>query len=341
MSYAGLAGGTIIGLEQFVNQRRTFLASAAEYATAGPTISEVQASAATPQPGEPVHMTARVEPAGNPVATVELFYRPDPTQPYLRTPMRDDGASGDGAAGDGVYGVLLPIPGARGQRVDWYVGATAANAFQSASFSPALAERGPRRLEYFLGGTDGVRITEFMYAGAHGEFIELTNLGTTPVDLAGWSLDDSNAVPGAFPLSAIGVLAPGESAIVTENVAETFRAAWNLPPSVKIIGELGATLGNNLGRNDQIHVFDPAGGLVDRLFYGDQTFPGTIRTQNRSGQAPCSTIGNNQIAAWVLATIGDAYGSVASSGATPDIGSPGRYLPAPCLGEVLFANGFE
>lgn len=341
MPYAGLAGGSIIGLEQFVNQRRSFLATSTEYAASGPAISQAQASATSPQPGEPVFITASVAPAGNPVATVELFYRPDATQPYLRLPMRDDGQSGDGAAGDGVYGAQLPIPGVRGQRVDWYVGATASNGFQSASFFPALAERGPRRVEYFLGGTEGVRITEFMYAGAHGEFIELTNLGATPVDLAGWSLDDSNAVPGAFPLSAFGVLAPGESVIVAENVAETFRAAWNLPPSVKIIGQLGASAGNNLGRNDQIHVFDAAGLTVDRLFYGDQTYPGTIRAQNRSGQAPCSVIGNNQIAGWVLSALGDGYGSVASSGATPDIASPGAYVPAPCLGEVLFANGFE
>lgn len=30
-----------------------------------------------------------------------------------------------------------------------------------------------------------IRITEFMYAGE--EFIELTNVGSTPVDFTGWS----------------------------------------------------------------------------------------------------------------------------------------------------------
>ena len=37
-----------------------------------------------------------------------------------------------------------------------------------------------------------VVITEWMYQGANGEFVEFTNTGTTPVDLAGWSFDASH-----------------------------------------------------------------------------------------------------------------------------------------------------
>ena len=48
---------------------------------------------------------------------------------------------------------------------------------------------------------DSVRITEWMYKGNFAEFLELTNLGASPVDLAGWSLDDDSDTPGTVDLS--------------------------------------------------------------------------------------------------------------------------------------------
>ena len=82
--------------------------------------------------------------------------------------------------------------------------------------------------------------------------------------------------------------------------------------------------------------------LVDRLSYGDQTFVGTIRTQNISGQAPCSALGQNTIASWVLSAVDDVYGSVQSN-PTPtmlrDIGSPGVFLASNCAS--LLIDGFE
>lgn len=317
MPYPGLAGGNIIGLQQFVTQRATFLNSNAELSASGPTISLVQASNSAPAPGEPVVITAAVAPAGHPVSKVELFYRPSPSGVYQRVLMTNNGA--------GQYSVQLPISGAPGQRVAYYVAATAANTYNSLTFSPALSERGPLTLTYTLGSAPGMRITEWMYSGASGEFIEFTNLSAEPIDMTGWSMDDDHAVPGAFSLGAFGVVQPGESVVVTENDASAFRTAWGLGAQVKIIGQLGAATGNNLGRNDQIHLYNPANELVDQLFYGDQTYPNTIRTQNRSGQACPGALGQNTVSAWQLATAGDGYGSFAAS--SGDVGSPGSYAP--------------
>ena len=53
-----------------------------------------------------------------------------------------------------------------------------------------------------------VQITEWMYnpvAATNGEYVEITNRGAAPVDLTGWSFDDSSNVPGGFSLSALGV----------------------------------------------------------------------------------------------------------------------------------------
>jgi hypothetical protein len=231
--------------------------------------------------------------------------------------------------------------------VPYYVMARAANAFNALSFAPALAERGPRQIEYTLGDSQPIQITEWMYSGNHGEFVELTNRSATAVDLSNWVLKDDNlALPG-LPLTALGVIQPGEAVVITDADAAAFRSAWNLPASVRIIGLLGSVGvgGSNYGRNDQIHVFDSGGVLIDRLFYGDQTFPGSIRTQNVSGQAPCSALGQNTVAAWVLAVAGDAYGSVQSAPTATnlrDVGSPGTFNASVCGPlDPLFGDGFE
>lgn len=329
MPYAGFAGGTIIGLEQFINQRASFLATNTELMASGPIVSNVAASDDAPLPGDVVSISALALSAGSPVTQVELFWRVGQSGVFARTTMADDGLSGDGAAGDGVYGAVLPVLATGGERVEYYVAATAGNAFSSLTFAPALAERGPASLEFGVPAAPGMRITEFMYSGTSGEFVELTNRSALPIDLTGWSMDDDHAVAGAFDLSALGIVQPGASVIITESDAASFRLAWNIDPQVAIAGQLGIVSGNNLGRNDQIHLFDDSGALIDRLDYGDQTFAGTIRTQNASGQVCRESLGTNAIDAWVLSTVGDEFGSVAS--ATGDLGSPGVYIAVSCL----------
>lgn len=342
MPLSGLAGGNIVGLQQFVDARATALNGVAELNGRGPIIAEETASPTQPLPGAPVTITARVTPDGNPVGLVYLYYRPLRAQPFQRVAMLDNGSSGDGAAGDGVYGVILPVTGTAGQKVDWYVGASTVNTWLSQSYAPALTERGAHRIEYALLGAPGMRITEWMYSGVSGEFIEFTNLGSTAIDLSGWSMDDAGATPGAFSLSAAGVLQPGQSVVVTEAPEASFRTAWNLSAAVKVIGDLGLNgVGNNLGRNDQIHLYNASSELIDRLNYGDQTFAGSIRTQERSGQVPCEAIGQDNVMAWVLSTVGDAYGTTTAT--TGERGTPGSFvLVGNCeVSPVLFADGFE
>lgn len=167
-----------------------------------------------------------------------------------------------------------------------------------------------------------VYITEWAYQGGAGEFVELTNLGSTAINFSGWVFDDdsriTNAANGAFNLSSFGTVAAGESVIFTEASASAFRSYWGLSSSVKVIG--GVT--NNLGRADEINIYDNAGQLVDRLAYGDEAFPGTIRTQTRSGRAVSqAALGANNPALWALSSVGDIEGSWSAGGS---IASPGR-----------------
>jgi len=162
-----------------------------------------------------------------------------------------------------------------------------------------------------------VRITEFMYSGNDGEFVEITNTGTSAVDLTGWSFDDDSNTAGSFAIGALGTLAAGESAVITEAPAANFRTAWQRCAAAKVIG--GNT--QNLGRNDVINLYDAGGTRVDTLRFGDQNFPGTIRTQNVAGWVSTAGLGADAIAQWSLASANDAEGSHAST--LGDLGSPG------------------
>ncbi len=183
----------------------------------------------------------------------------------------------------------------------------------SAAFAPAASAQ--------------VYITEWMYNGngTTGEYIEFTNLGNTAVDFSGWSFDDDSNNPRTVSLSAFGLVNPGESVILTEADAASFRSVWNLSGSVKVIGNNTT----NLGRNDQINLYDAAGQLVDRLSYGDQNIPGSIRAQNVSGN-PLSleVLGTNNALGWIFASVGDAYGSYVDLN-NVDVGNPGTFALAP------------
>lgn len=180
-----------------------------------------------------------------------------------------------------------------------------------------------------------VQITEWMYNGS--EFVELTNLGPVPVDFEGWSFDDDSRLPGTVSLSAFGSVAPGESVILAEQAEADFRATWNLAASLKVIG--GNT--SNLGRNDEINLYDAAGMLVDRLTYGDQNLPGTIRTQADSGNpATLAMLAGSDSTGWVLSAIGDSFGSVLSADGAL-VANPGQFalaVPEPASLALLLAG---
>ncbi|HUK62121.1 MAG TPA: esterase-like activity of phytase family protein, partial [Dongiaceae bacterium] len=183
-----------------------------------------------------------------------------------------------------------------------------------------------------------LRITEWMYNG--DEFVEITNVGDTTLDLTNYSFSDNTELPGNVSLSPLGALAAHASALITERDAATFRAAWNLAVNLQILGSNS----QNLGRADEINIYDPAGTLVDRLTYNDAAALGP-RTLNVSGNIPLAALGANNPNAAVLSVVGDAYGSIQSLDGF--IGNPGRYAPVPEPGlfalfalVVLLVGGF-
>lgn len=175
-----------------------------------------------------------------------------------------------------------------------------------------------------------VRITEWQYNGT--EFVELTNLGNTPVDMTGWSFDDDSSIAGTVSLSGLGTLAPGQSGILAELSEADFRTAWSLSASVPVIGSNST----NLGRADAINLFDATNTLIDRLTYADNAVPANgPRTDVNSGNPATLLLalegaaGDTTATNWVLSTAGDAFGSTQST--LGGFGNPGafRLVPEP------------
>ncbi len=178
-----------------------------------------------------------------------------------------------------------------------------------------------------------IRITEWMYNGAGGtarEFFEITNVGGAAIDLTGWSYDDNSRTAGSLSLSSLGILAVGESAIVCEPTAAAFRTAWGLSAAVKILGSNT----QNLGRADEINIYDAGNNLIDRLTYDDQTLGGH-RTQGISDNIKFAKLGLNDPASGVASVAGDSWGSIAS--ANGDVGNPGAYADIPSPGAMALA----
>lgn len=180
-----------------------------------------------------------------------------------------------------------------------------------------------------------IQITEWAYSVEGGEYVEFTNVGGVAIDMTGWSYDDSNPVAGTLDLSAFGLVQPGESVVITEATESAFRINWNLAASVKVIGEYT----NNLGRGDQINLFDAGATLVDVLTYGDQDFVGSIRTQDVSGNPiSAAALGADDVYQWQLSFVGDSYGSYTAL--TGEIGNPGSFnIPAPASAALMGLAG--
>jgi hypothetical protein len=174
-----------------------------------------------------------------------------------------------------------------------------------------------------------MQITEWMYSGADGEFIEFTNLGSSSVDMTGWNYNDSDLLTGPVSLSSFGTVAPGESVILCEPADQDFRDTFGLSSSVKVIG----LNDNNLGRSDAINLYNGT-TLIDSLVYDDATGKGP-RTQNKSCSVPYADLSlTTASSAWVLSAVGDPQGSWAGSW-NGNIASPGTYvIPEPMT--VLF-----
>ena len=195
-----------------------------------------------------------------------------------------------------------------------------------------------------------VRITEFMSEGQgltgpgtganrQREFFEITNLGTSAVDVSTWSYNDNNVNdPNNFGPS-VGSIAAGESIVFTQMTPENFRSYWNLPTSVRVVSYAQLS---NLGNADTINIYNSftqnASTLVDSLSY-TELVRGSGVSRNRPFNGTTGPTTNDN---WVISSVGDIYQSrLAPNPIFPagpeyiDLANPGVYIPAPASAFIL------
>jgi hypothetical protein len=195
-----------------------------------------------------------------------------------------------------------------------------------------------------------LEITEYMYKGLFGEFIELTNTDSGIVDLAsgtGYRFQDSSGNYGngvALNIFADNTLTQNESVIITEVDAAIFRRAWFVLPGVSEPGGTGnlRIVENNiqnLGRSDSLRIFNGAGSPVQAFTFNDEATPtpNGPRTEDLSGiQGPSYNPTDTTAVNWVLSASNEDGDNLVSGswkagavGATGPYGSPGVWVVKP------------
>jgi hypothetical protein len=191
-----------------------------------------------------------------------------------------------------------------------------------------------------------VRITEVDANGsssAYGaDWFELSNVGSTNIDLTGWRMDDNSALFGsAVALRNNGSanpfqLAPGQIAVFLEDGATSandatlganFQTAWgaNLPSNLTLYyyGGSGVGLG---GGGDQVNIYDGTGILMANVAFGASTLGGGT-FDNAAG------LNNATLTQFSSIGVNGAF----TSGNGAEVGSPGL-VPEPSS-VALFAMG--
>jgi hypothetical protein len=125
------------------------------------------------------------------------------------------------------------------------------------------------------------KINEIMYAPSPGgtEWIEIVNTGSTPLDLAGWSVGDEGDSAGRPIAPGVPLLGSGEYALITADSALLRSCHASIPPGVSVSAPLPAL--NNTG--DMIFLNDLDGVRIDSVrFSPDWHHPALAHPAGRS-----------------------------------------------------------
>jgi LPXTG-motif cell wall-anchored protein len=187
-----------------------------------------------------------------------------------------------------------------------------------------------------------VKITEFAYGGkatgsstgGDGEYVEVTNLGSSSVDMTGWTYNRDTGGT-AISLTGLGTLAPGASGIITDLTPAEFRTEWSLAVSVPVVNDGSTKLD---GGAHTISLYDPTSAVADQVTWAS----GFLSAKGLSAWVDAAHVGAEAgTTGWTISTVGDAQGSVASVHSTA-IGSPGSftlYTPPADVKFTEFAYG--
>jgi hypothetical protein len=176
-----------------------------------------------------------------------------------------------------------------------------------------------------------VRITEVMSSGGTSDWFELTNFGSTAVDITGWKVDDGSfSLAASLLINGVTSIAPNERVIFCENAssayATTFRTFWGLASDVQVGTYTGSGIGLSSG-GDGVIVFDASGTEVWRVSFGAATAGTSFYWgYDISGNFDPMYVGASNVG--LLSTLGTIQSQVTlnSVDAAMNVGSPGTSI---------------
>jgi uncharacterized protein YjiK len=154
------------------------------------------------------------------------------------------------------------------------------------------------------------------------DWFEVTNTGTTAIDITGWKMDDnSDSFASAVALSGITSIAAGESVIFIETAdlaasRAAFLNTWfggSAPAGLQIGSYNGSGVGLSTG-GDHVNLFDSSGALKANVAFGASP-AGPFPTFDNSA-------GLNNATITALSTAG-VHGAIAATNDKAETGSPG------------------
>jgi uncharacterized protein YjiK len=159
------------------------------------------------------------------------------------------------------------------------------------------------------------------------DWFEVTNAGTSAVDLTGWKMDDnSHSNANAVALSGVTTIAPGEAVIFIETAdlatsAAAFRSLWfgASPPRVTQIGSYSGSGVGLSSSGDEVTLWDASGNLVTGVGFGASP-AGPFATFDNHAGAGSTTLPLPLISGLSATGVNGAF---VAPGDANEIGSPG------------------
>lgn len=158
------------------------------------------------------------------------------------------------------------------------------------------------------------------------DWFELTNFGTSAVDITGWKIDDSsNSFGSSVALVGVTSIAPGESVIFIEGAAANanFVPKWfggGAPASLQIGRYSGSGIG--LGTSgDALNLYDAGGVLQTRVDFGASPTAAPFATFDNSAGLSGLTLTTLSVAGVNGAFVAFAGGEIGSPGVVPEPGT--------------------
>lgn len=230
-------GMLVPGIKLLMDGRKSYLTGTAEFQYQEPQIGMPFLSDTLPQINDSIIVSVQIQNA----QMVNLGYRHDKADRFVRIPMFDDGQHGDGTAADGTFGATLPIASSQTQ---FYIYSENANAGR---FLPERAE-----YEFFTVNADiqqvlsgQLVINELMAMNSatitdaqnqYSDWIELYNTTSDTLNLNLLYLSDNFNIPYKWQFPANQKITPFGYLLVWAN-DDTTGAGLNAPFKLSGSGE--------------------------------------------------------------------------------------------------------